>query len=190
MELNAGSSWPEESARRFTEDMGFPAEARGFPAEARGFPAEARGFPAEARGFPAEARDFPTKEWPDHLSDLPDADLLVTDSYRIDLTALQDWRRRAGRLMVIDDLADRALEADVILNQNFFAETLRYDTREAKLLLGPKYALVDPLFFEARRKREAAGRPRVLISFGGSDDGRCALRRWRNTSSRRCLKPN
>jgi len=130
--------------------------------------------PEESAVAFAEAKGFSAENWPSDLAHLPDADLLVADSYRAFMSALRGWRARGSKLMVIDDLADRALSADVILNQNFFAETLHYETFDTKLLLGPKYALIDPRFFDARDKRVLIEQKRVLISFGGSDNGKLA----------------
>jgi len=122
----------------------------------------------------AEAKGFAAEIWPDDLTNLPASDLLVADSYRADLSALRGWRTRGAKLLVIDDLGDRDLLADFILNQNFFAETLDYGPAASKLLLGPRFALVDSRFIEARDKRRRGKRPRLLIAFGGSDNGKLA----------------
>jgi spore coat polysaccharide biosynthesis predicted glycosyltransferase SpsG len=88
---------------------------------------------------------------------------------------MRAWRERAALCLAIDDLADRALDADLVLNQNLYAAELRYDAiASCPVLRGPDYALVDPAFHAVACRRDAQGR-RVLVSFGGSDDGTLAL---------------
>ncbi|MBW2737276.1 MAG: UDP-2,4-diacetamido-2,4,6-trideoxy-beta-L-altropyranose hydrolase [Deltaproteobacteria bacterium] len=78
-------------------------------------------------------------------------------------------------MTVIDDLADRPHDCDLLLDQNFY-ENLesRYDglaPSGCKKLLGPKYALLRPEFREERknlRKRDGYVK-RIMIFFGGSD---------------------
>jgi UDP-2,4-diacetamido-2,4,6-trideoxy-beta-L-altropyranose hydrolase len=81
--------------------------------------------------------------------------------------------RRAGhRLMLMDDLADRPLCADVLLNQNHGAEELDYETNpDAVLLLGSSYALLRREFLTQRAsQRQPPERARrLLLTFGGAD---------------------
>ena len=114
----------------------------------------------------AMMQGFATADWP-VSGDLPAADLLIADSYDLPLDLQQRWRGRYGLRVVIDDLADRAIDGDLVLNGNIFAETLSYSCPS---LLGPAYALIDPAFHAARRAASAVPK-RVLIAFGGSDDG-------------------
>lgn len=114
---------------------------------------------------------FATAAWPADLAALPAADALVIDSYRIDSTRYADeWRQRFGAVLVVDDLADRPIAADLVLNHNIHAEASAYrELTDARLLVGLSHALIDPAFFAlAGRPRPA---PRVLVSFGGTDDG-------------------
>ncbi len=104
-------------------------------------------------------------------------DAVVLDHYGL---AADDHRRlAAGRpALVIDDLADRPLAADIILD----AEPLRTAAHYAglvapttELLLGPAFAPVRPAFAERRDQALAArtGRAprRVLVSLGLTDVG-------------------
>lgn len=105
-----------------------------------------------------------------------DPDWLIVDHYAID----ERWEstlRAAGcrRLMVIDDLADRRHDCDLLLDQNLIAGwARRYDDKVAddcELLLGPAYALLQPIYAELRRRvppREGPVR-RILVYFGGAD---------------------
>jgi UDP-2,4-diacetamido-2,4,6-trideoxy-beta-L-altropyranose hydrolase len=102
-------------------------------------------------------------------------DWMVIDNYSIGLDWERQVRPHVKRIMVIDDLANRAHDCDVLLDQNLSPNfETRYDTlvpSHARKLLGPKYALLRPEFYEARgRLRARDGQIRsILISFGGSD---------------------
>src|SRR5581483_8643384 len=102
-------------------------------------------------------------------------DVLVIDHYGIAAETMTRWRRRARLRLVIDDLADHALDADLVLNQNLFAHQISYDgVASCPVLRGPGYALVDPAFHAIAERRTRGAR--ALVSFGGSDDGSLALR--------------
>jgi UDP-2,4-diacetamido-2,4,6-trideoxy-beta-L-altropyranose hydrolase len=100
---------------------------------------------------------------------------LVVDHYGLDARWENSLRASMGRIMVIDDLADRPHDADLLLDQNLYPDM---EGRYAGLikadciqLLGPKHALLRREFMEARehlRSRDGSIR-RVLIFFGGSD---------------------
>lgn len=102
-------------------------------------------------------------------------DWLVVDHYALDERWERYLRPYVKKIMVIDDLADRAHDCDLLLDQNFY-ENLesRYKglvPLDCKKLLGPKYALLRPEFREARknlRKRDGHVK-RIMIFFGGSD---------------------
>ncbi|OEU67725.1 MAG: UDP-2,4-diacetamido-2,4,6-trideoxy-beta-L-altropyranose hydrolase [Desulfobacterales bacterium PC51MH44] len=102
-------------------------------------------------------------------------DWLVVDHYALDERWEGYLRPYCKKVMVIDDLADRVHDCDLLLDQNFY-ENLesRYDglvPAWCKKLLGPKYALLRPEFRKARKnlkKRDGHVR-RIMIFFGGSD---------------------
>jgi spore coat polysaccharide biosynthesis predicted glycosyltransferase SpsG len=120
------------------------------------------------------ADGFTPSRWLAAVDASPAVDLVIFDSYRIGVETMRAWRVRAALRLAIDDLADHPLDAELVLNQNLFAEELEYgDLPDRALLLGPGYALIDPAFHEAKRPRSE---PRALVSFGGSDDGSLALR--------------
>lgn len=105
----------------------------------------------------------------------PLPDWLVVDHYALDEKWEEYLRPHVKKIMVIDDLADRPHDCDLLLDQNFY-ENLesRYDglaPSGCKKLLGPKYALLRPEFREERknlRKRDGHVK-RIMIFFGGSD---------------------
>lgn len=100
---------------------------------------------------------------------------LVVDHYGIGATWERIMRPRVMRIMVIDDLADRPHDCDLLLDQNLFEEMEgRYRPlvpAACRLLLGPRYALLRREFVTARaalRRRYGTVR-RLLVFFGGSD---------------------
>lgn len=84
-------------------------------------------------------------------------------------------RATSLRLLVIDDLADRAHDCDVLLDQNYLqqgAERYRGRVpRDCRLLIGPLYALLRPEYRAALQQRLTRSGPvrRVLVFLGGTD---------------------
>jgi UDP-2,4-diacetamido-2,4,6-trideoxy-beta-L-altropyranose hydrolase len=84
-------------------------------------------------------------------------------------------RGSVGRIMVIDDLADRPHDCDLVLDQNLVAEMhTRYAGRvpaTCGMLVGPEYALVHPSYAETRGRTPPRGGAirRILVYFGGAD---------------------
>jgi UDP-2,4-diacetamido-2,4,6-trideoxy-beta-L-altropyranose hydrolase len=102
-------------------------------------------------------------------------DLLIIDHYALDERWEKYMRPYVDKIMVIDDLADRAHDCDLLLDQNLYenAES-RYKgliPDSCRTLLGPKYALLRPEFKEARRdiRVRSGDIERILIFFGGGD---------------------
>lgn len=102
-------------------------------------------------------------------------DWMVVDHYGLDV----EWERRlrphVGRLLVIDDLANRPHNCDVLLDQNYSVEGERRHVGllpvSCQLLVGPRYALLAPEYAIYRQTLSARGGlvRRVLVYFGGSD---------------------
>lgn len=109
------------------------------------------------------------------LADSAQADWLIVDHYGLDRSWESAMRPFVRRIMVIDDLADRPHDCDVLLDQNFYKKLEhRYEGLVPEYclrLLGPTYALLRPEFFEARRhlrQRDGLVR-RILVFLGGGD---------------------
>lgn len=103
------------------------------------------------------------------------ADWLIVDHYGIGAEWERRLRPQAGRIMAIDDLANRRHDCDLLLDQNLFDDmSARYRglaPADCRLFLGPRYALLRDEFIAARRtlrERDGAVR-RILLFFGGSD---------------------
>jgi UDP-2,4-diacetamido-2,4,6-trideoxy-beta-L-altropyranose hydrolase len=100
---------------------------------------------------------------------------LIVDHYGVDARWERPLRSVARRIMVIDDLADRMHDCDLLLDQNLVADMeTRYAglvPQKCVLLLGPTYALLQPAYAQLRAQALARERPvkRVLIFFGGVD---------------------
>lgn len=102
-------------------------------------------------------------------------DWLVVDHYELDATWERMLRPYAHKLMVIDDLANRQHDCDLLLDQNYYRDhDRRYQglvPEQCMTLLGPAYVLLRQEFTDARQRlRERDGTvQRILIFFGGSD---------------------
>jgi UDP-2,4-diacetamido-2,4,6-trideoxy-beta-L-altropyranose hydrolase len=102
-------------------------------------------------------------------------DWVVVDHYGLDAAWEARVRPYARRVMVIDDLADRRHDCDLLLDQNYYRDMLgRYGglvSDDCRLLLGPQHVLLRQEFVDARkglRVRDGYVR-RIFVSFGASD---------------------
>jgi len=103
-------------------------------------------------------------------------DWLITDCYGLDIVWETKLRPVVANIMVIDDLADRRHDCDILLDHNCYLNAeRRYDhliPRTALKLLGPQYALIKPEFFQIReqRRRNPGNRlETILVFLGGMD---------------------
>ena len=103
-------------------------------------------------------------------------DWLIVDHYALD----EQWQKRLKpyyeKLMVIDDLADRKHQCDVLLDQNFGRSSQDYKylvPTSANLLMGSEYALLRPEFEKYRQyslnRRKDEKFKKLLINMGGTD---------------------
>ena len=95
-------------------------------------------------------------------------DWLIVDHYALDHRWETALNSTCKRIMVIDDLADRPHECDVLLDQNYGSCAERYAglvPTECIQLYGPKFALLKPIYAERRAKQTVrSGKiERVLI---------------------------
>ena len=104
------------------------------------------------------------------------SDWIVVDHYALD----EQWQKRLKpyyeKLMVIDDLADRNHQCDILLDQTFGRQQEDYSARiprGCELLLGSKYALLRPEFAKWRayslERRSKPEFKQLLINMGGTD---------------------
>ncbi len=113
-----------------------------------------------------------TKEILSNYEIKPDG--LIIDHYDIDISYESSLRDRVKKIMVIDDLADREHDCDLLLDQNYSKIDNRYNglvPGNCIQLLGSEYAMLRPQFQKARgnlRKRDG-GVNRILLFMGGVD---------------------
>ena len=103
---------------------------------------------------------------------------LVVDSYALDVRWEKAIRRHCGSILVIDDIADRAHDCDVLLDQTLGRDPLDYRylvPDSCTLLCGAEYALLRPEFAQARpysiRRRRSGQIKQILVTMGGVDQG-------------------
>lgn len=105
-------------------------------------------------------------------------DWLIVDHYALDHRWESALRPACQRLMVIDDLADRPHDCDLLLDQNLGRQKADYATltpARTIQLIGPAFALLRPEFAQWRpyslaRRAERPGLRRLLITMGGVDN--------------------
>lgn len=102
-------------------------------------------------------------------------DWLIVDNYGLDEQWESAVRPLVKRIMVIDDLADREHDCDLLLDQNYYRNfEIRYQglvPDHCRQLLGPKYALLRQEFKTVRgslRVRDGSIKG-IFIFYGGSD---------------------
>ncbi|MDR2006612.1 MAG: UDP-2,4-diacetamido-2,4,6-trideoxy-beta-L-altropyranose hydrolase [Acidaminococcales bacterium] len=152
------------------------------------FLAESRGFDLKLMPFHGESPALGGYEkW---LTIPPDMDAaetqeavrekaacLVVDHYALGLEWERKLRPYTEKIIVIDDLADKPHDCDILTNQSFEPElSQKYDgltPAGCRKFLGREYALLREEFYLARKSlRRRTGELRnVLIFFGGGDYG-------------------
>lgn len=107
------------------------------------------------------------------------ADWLIVDHYLLDRSWEQAARAAASAVMVLDDLANRPHDCDLLLDQTSGRSPGEYTglvPAATRLLLGPNYALLRPEFAGERpaalvRRRQPGFVRRILVSLGATDVG-------------------
>lgn len=104
-----------------------------------------------------------------------DIDWLVVDHYALDKRWEVQLRPYTKKIMVIDDLADRPHDCNLIVDHNFISEfekRYRNITPDTCIcFLGPRYALIDSEYSRRRSSISIRTGPirQILVSFGGYD---------------------
>jgi UDP-2,4-diacetamido-2,4,6-trideoxy-beta-L-altropyranose hydrolase len=112
----------------------------------------------------------------DTLAVLDRADWLIVDHYALDARWQQGLGDRVGRIMVIDDLADRPHAAALLLDQNLGREAKDYNglvPDDCRILTGPRFALLRPEFAAHRERsltrRQTPQLAHLMVTMGGTD---------------------
>jgi UDP-2,4-diacetamido-2,4,6-trideoxy-beta-L-altropyranose hydrolase len=122
-------------------------------------------------------------------------DWIIVDHYGID----EDWEQKLqpiyNKLMVIDDLANRNHQCDVLLDQTFGRDSQDYKKlvpKSCSVLLGSQYALLRPEFAEWRqhslKRRINREFKKLIINMGGIDQDNVTLKVLKELI--RCNLPN
>ncbi len=102
-------------------------------------------------------------------------DWLIVDHYLLDVEWESKIRNFVGKIMAIDDLADRKHDCDILLDQNYYEnQKTRYNelvSPKCIKLLGPAYALLRKEFYLVKEKlKDRTGKiNHILVFFGSSD---------------------
>ena len=103
-------------------------------------------------------------------------DWLIVDHYALDANWERALKPHYRRLMVVDDLADRQHQCDLLLDQTFGRNPQDYKPwvpADCTLLCGSQYSLLRPEFSALRgyslQRRENPKLERLLITMGGVD---------------------
>lgn len=154
--------------------------------------AGSRGFAVVDLGPTAGTSDSRVPRATDERSDAADCisamqaagpmDRLIVDHYGLGSTYEREMRSVVPWIGVIDDLADREHDTDLLLDQNLFVDgPRRYDgliPSTCVLLLGPRNALIREEFFRVRLTRKESERQvrEILVFLGGGDPCGMTLR--------------
>jgi len=102
-------------------------------------------------------------------------DWLIVDHYALDKTWEKYIRPYVKNILVIDDLANRSHDCNLLLDQNWFEnKDNRYNglvPSYCTQLLGSEYALLRPEFVKEKKKLKTRNGDvkRIFVFFGGSD---------------------
>ncbi len=100
---------------------------------------------------------------------------LVVDHYALDIRWQSRLRPRLDKIVVIDDLANRSHDCDLLLDQTFARQQEDYRpfvSAKTQCLLGAEFALLRPQFYQRREALSAVGPAsniRLLLALGGGD---------------------
>ena len=102
-------------------------------------------------------------------------DIIIVDHYALDILWESCARPFCKRIVVIDDLANRKHDCDLLLDQNIQTKNNRYEQwvpNSCELLLGAEYALLRPEFLKWREQlahKKYYSLKRIFVFLGGSD---------------------
>lgn len=102
-------------------------------------------------------------------------DWLVIDHYSLDSRWESKLKVYAKHICVIDDLADRQHDCNLLIDQNLYKnQNLRYSSlvpKNCQLMLGPEFALLRDEFKNLKRivRKHDGSLKKIVIFFGGSD---------------------
>lgn len=104
-------------------------------------------------------------------------DWLIVDNYALDYRWASSLRQQVKKIMVIDDLADRKHDCDILLDQTYGRMESDYHhlvPEYCQMLLSTEYALLRPEFAKERKKLQLYSPAKkyirnILVCMGGAD---------------------
>ncbi len=124
----------------------------------------------EIRGFEAQLVVGPEPTTTAGLIRATKIETVIADSYDIQSEAFSAWRPLLRGLVALDDLGDRFLDVDVVVNGSPHAARLRYRTGSGStLFLGPQFALLTSSYRTLPLHSAQSEVSRVLVTLGGAD---------------------
>lgn len=154
-------------------------ESQGFLVSSLSPPSNQSKYPEQNSIYERWLGDSQSNDAADTISILRDKqiDWLIIDHYAIDEMWEKQLRAYASSVMVIDDLAERKHDCDVLLDQTLGRTPASYEhlvPEGCRLLLGTEYVLLRPEFLSTRKQLELNDSRfqkvnHILISLGGVD---------------------
>lgn len=95
--------------------------------------------------------------------------IIIVDSYLVSQPWLLGLRNKQTIVVHIDDYNRINYPVDLIINPNVFAESLDYSNQTANCIGGANYIILRKPFRIEKKKSNYNGKPRLLITLGGSD---------------------
>lgn len=142
----------------------------------------------KSKGFSCQVLDTLYSDMDSELLVLEDAlcqykpDIIIVDSYYVTANYLEQLRIY-GKIVYIDDVLAFAYPADMLVNYNIYANRAEYETlysenntRMPELLLGTKYIPLREEFRLSQVPVQKENVENILISVGGADPERMALK--------------
>lgn len=117
------------------------------------------------------------KETISYLKQMEKPDWIFLDHYNLDIKWENEIRPFVNQIAVIDDLANRQHDCDLLIDQNYYdKKTCRYSNlvpKSCTKFIGPRYALLRSEFKEARSllKVRSGEVQQILVFLGGNDVG-------------------
>ena len=100
------------------------------------------------------------------------SDAVIFDGYHYDEALLAKARDHAAVVLAIQDHGPVPVPAHVVLNSGVDMSQSGRTTEDCEFLLGPRYALLDPVFSQPPHQDYPAFIRRVLLTVGGGDPHR------------------
>ena len=160
-------------------DFNQVAQAKGVPQPQNMIPSEDEGTLEKEKFYGAQWLGSTQLQDAEQCKPILEAikpDWLIVDHYAIDQTWQILLKDSYKKLMVIDDLANRKHQCEILLDQTYGRKPEDYTTlvpKDCKMLLGSQYALLRPEFSEWReyslKRRANPEIKKLLITMGGVD---------------------